>query len=736
MWKDYLVSYMKHNRASSLSVMAAAFISALFLSLLCCLSFNIWQYDVEQIILEEGDWQGRITGALSDEAIALIENFGNVEKIVEKPVMQPVDREALSGKSKQVVDIYFKNPKTIYEEMPLLANQLGLGTDAIMYHEILLSRYLIPNPQDGTPPLLLSFYLSIIAAAACSMILIIRNAFAVSMNARIHQFGIFSSIGATPKQIRICLLQEAVVLCLAPVLLGDMIGVILSYGMIQTANALAADVVGRHYAVFQYDPLIFAGTFLISAVTVFFSAWLPARKLSRLTPLEAIRNADGLQFKKKPASPILTLLFGIEGELAGASLNARRKALRTTMLSLTLSFFAFALFYNFAAFSRLSVYETSFSKYKDYWDIMATLKDTPMEKFEELDRIRELENVESPVLYQKAEAYTEIPLALQSNELTALGGLAAVHEDAAHMEEETYLVKVPIVVLDDDGFTEYCRQAGVKPQTDGGIIINKVWDSLHSNFRNRNYVPFVKETEDKIRLRNRDGEKSAEVPVIGYTAVEPVLWEQYEDYTLVQILPLSVWNTISETVESVDADTRLRILAFDDTKLNEVMAEIQKMLEHQYTVEIHNRVQDLAADEQMWSGLYFFMSSGCVLLAVIGIANIFSHTLGFVCQRKREFAQYLSVGVTPKGIEKILWIEALAIAGKPILVTLPLTVLSMIFIIKASYMEINQFFPVAPVLPMLAYMAAIFLFVGLAYYLGGKRLLQSDLSEMLRNDLV
>lgn len=239
---------------------------------------------------------------------------------------------------------------------------------------------------------------------------------------------------------------------------------------------------------------------------------------------------------------------------------------------------------------------------------------------------------------------------------------------------------------------------------------------------------------DKIVLQNRSGENSTEIPVIGYTTEPPLLWEQYDDYTLVQILPLSVWNTFYDRIDSAEADSYMRILTFDDGNLNKDMAVIQEILESDYTIEIHNRVQDLVTDEQMWQGLNFFMSAGCGLLAMIGAANIFSYTLGFIYQRKREFAQYLSIGVTPREIKKILWIEALIIAGKPMLLTLPLTALFMAVMIKASYMKISQFLSVAPVLPILIYIAAVFTFVGIAYYIGGKRLMRIDLGEILRND--
>ncbi len=60
MWKDYSAGYIKHNRASSVTVMAAAFISALLLSLLCSLFYNFWIYEIERLGAEEG---GHMAGA-------------------------------------------------------------------------------------------------------------------------------------------------------------------------------------------------------------------------------------------------------------------------------------------------------------------------------------------------------------------------------------------------------------------------------------------------------------------------------------------------------------------------------------------------------------------------------------------------------------------------------------------------------------------------------------------------
>ncbi len=124
----------------------------------------------------------------------------------------------------------------------------------------------------------------------------------------------------------------------------------------------------------------------------------------------------------------------------------------------------------------------------------------------------------------------------------------------------------------------------------------------------------------------------------------------------------------------------------------------------------------------------------CILIAVIGIANIFSVTLGFVQQRKREFAQYLSIGMTPKDIRSVFCMEAFVTAGRPILITIPLTAATVTFMLAASHLNPEVFLREAPIIPVAAFAAVIIFFVGLAYFIGGRRVLNCDLSEILKDD--
>ncbi len=729
MWKDYSIGFIKKNRASSLSVLAAAFISALFLSLLCGLFYNFWNYEIGSIILEEGSWQGRITGALEEDAVSDIMNFANVEAAV--------INEALSDRQTLVIDICFHNMRSIYQDMPLIAEQLGVPDDAVSYHELLLSRYFIHDPQDTDPPLLLAFYFGVLFVVSVSLILMIHNSFAVSMNARVHQFGIFSSIGATPRQIRACLLQEAAVLCVIPILLGSLIGIALSFGMVQIANFLADDIAGRHEAVFAYHPVIFVITILASVLTVFCSAWLPARKLSRLTPLEAIRNTGELQLKRKRHSRILTRLFGVEGELAGNALKAQKKALRTSTLSLTLSFLGFTLMLCFLTLSGISTNHTYFERYQDAWDVMATVKDIEIEEFAYEDEILALDDTDS-VIYQKAAALCLIPEDAVSDEVNHLGGLMTIAGGSVHAANGSYLVQAPIVIMNDSSFVEYCEQTGVSSSGIGSVVLNRIWDSTNSNFRYKEYVPFLSEAQNTITLQSQDEEAAAvTIPVLAYTQEPPILREEYDNYALVQFLSLSTWKQIQDTIGTAESDVLIRVLSEKERTLDELNAietELTEILGHELTVEVENRTQERIDNDAMLNGYKLIIGGLCALLALIGIANVFSNTLGFIRQRKREFARYLSIGMTPDGMRKMFFIEALVIAGRPVLITLPVTGFLVWFMITASYLDPMEFLAAAPILPIVLFLAAMFGFVALAYYMGGRKILRCSLAEALRED--
>ena len=734
MWKDYSSGYIKNNRSSGMSVMIAAFISALLLSLLLGLFYNAWKYQIESIEQEEGGWQSRIVGEFSQEDMESIKNFANVKDVV------------ISEKGAQIpepmIDIYFDDMGAVLDDTMQIAKVLGVSSKNVIYNHELLAMYMIRDPQDTAPRLLFPLFILIAGIASFSLIIVIHNSFAVSMNARIHQFGIFSSIGATPKQIRSCLLQEAAALCILPILIGNLLGILISMGIIHMVNGLlGSDVAGRHEAVFGYHPLVLAATLLLTVATIWISAWMPARKLSRLTPLEAIKNTGELQLKRKKKSPLLTCLFGLEGELAGGALKAQKRALRTASLSLIFSFLAFTIMQSFFALSGISTRETYFERYQGVWDIMVTVKDTDVDSFSEVQKLQEISGIRSVIVYQKAMAKRIIAEDEISEDMKSFGGFAVADDNYVRKTDGGWLVNVPIVILDDASFLAYCEQIGITPQLNGAVIWNQIRDVTNPDFRHPRYMPYVK-GENAVSILRQSGkeEMTAEVPVLSYTEKVPVLREEYatlDYYELVHFIPVSLWKEIKGQIGGGKEDAYICMLGRENVTAGELDAlqrQVDSLIAGNYKTESENRIQEAEANDKQIQGMMTIFGGFCVLLAVIGVGNVFSNTLGFVRQRKREFARYMSVGMTQGEIKKMFRVEALTIAGRPILITLPLAVITVGYLLKISYVEAGTFLAEAPVIPIMIFMLAIWGIVAFAYYLGWRNIRKINLAEVLRDD--
>ena len=722
-----------------MTVIIAAFISALLLSLLCGLFYNAWKYEVERIELEEGGWHCRIIGELDSEAVETIRNFANVEDaVVNEKGAEPA------------VDIYFSDKKAVFSDTPHIAEQLGISQDRIVYNYELLAMYLIRDSGDTAPRLLFPLFILIMLAASFSLIVIIHNSFAVSMNQRIHQFGIFSSIGATPKQIRACLLQEAAALCALPVLAGNLLGIAGCAGLMKLTNIwLGSMAQGRHETVFGYHPLVLALTLLVTILTIWISAWLPARHLSKLTPLEAIKNTGELQLKHRKNARLLSLLLGIKGELAGNALKAQRKALRTASLSLIFSFLAFALMQCFFFLSRISTRETYFERYQGVWDIMTTVKDTDADNFEETASVQGLDGIKSAIVYQKASAKRIIAEEEMSEDMKSFGGFAQAPANYVSQLDGGWLVNVPIVIMDDQSFSAYCEQLGIAPQLDGTVILNRIRDVTNPDFRHPVFMPYIK-GEDTVSVLRQSGseeassgdneETTAKIPVLTYTQEAPALREEYatlDYYELVHFLPVSLWKEIKGQIGGTEEDSYICIRGKDDAtleELNTLQNEIAKLIDGEYTIEQENRILEYETNNRQIQGMMAVFGGFCILLAIIGIGNVFSNTFGFVRQRKREFARYMSVGLTPKELKKMFCTEAVVIAARPILIGLPIVIAAVGFLLQTSYMEVGTFWDEAPFIPIFLFMLAISGSVALAYYLAWRNVRKISLAEVLRDD--
>ena len=206
---------------------------------------------------------------------------------------------------------------------------------------------------------------------------------------------------------------------------------------------------------------------------------------------------------------------------------------------------------------------------------------------------------------------------------------------------------------------------------------------------------------------------------------------------MIHVLPVSLWEEIEEEIEGAEEDMYIRVFAEENTEragLEALERELAQAIGGSYEIESENRIGEEEASDSSYRALMTIIGGFCILLAMIGIGNVFTNTLGFARERRREVARYLSVGMTPQSIRKMFCVEALVLAGRPVLVTLPvLAVISWIFM-RVAYLDPALLLRCVPAAPLLAFVLADFAFVGLAYYIGGRTVLRMNLADALRDD--
>lgn len=382
--------------------------------------------------------------------------------------------------------------------------------------------------------------------------------------------------------------------------------------------------------------------------------------------------------------------------------------------------------------------KTYFERYKDARDIMDTVEGKNIKDIDIAKEISALNNVLDCTIYQKAISYTWITEDMFSDKLKELGGLTAVAGSNVAVEDGRYMVKVPVIILDDSSFESYYKKVRITDSSlseNKMVTINRIWNNIHSEFRYKEYVPFIEEKEEvSLTLFQAEDESDrVDSPILAYTNKLPILREEYASYALVQVMSASTWQSKFSNMSEEKNETYINIQTMSDDNIQSVQSEVEQLL-NGYTYEIENRVEEKELNKEIQKGYTLIMAGLCGLLAIIGLANVFSDTLGSIYQRKREFARYLSIGLTPKGIKKMLCMEALIIGGKPILITVPLTIVFVIFAANASYLNPMEFVEYMSVTPLLIFALLILGCVALAYYIGGRKIYRSNIVEVLKDD--
>lgn len=131
--------------------------------------------------------------------------------------------------------------------------------------------------------------------------------------------------------------------------------------------------------------------------------------------------------------------------------------------------------------------------------------------------------------------------------------------------------------------------------------------------------------------------------------------------------------------------------------------------------------------------LTVFVYGFIILITAICIANIFNTISTSIALRKREFAMLKSVGMTPKGFNKMINYESIFYGIKALLYGLPASVLMILFIYYTLTKQFNFGF-MLPWTEIAVAMIAVFLIVSAAMLYSISKVKKENIIDALKQE--
>lgn len=613
------------------------------------------------------------------------------------------------------IHCYFKlhKPAGVYDFM----KEMGYTQEYRYAYNTKVLLYSGTAPFDSFLTAFYSLAAIIIALIVFGSVSLIYNAFSISVSERTRQFGLLSSVGATRKQLRRMVLFEALAVSIVGIPLGILVGIggigitLLLIGD-KFSSIVRADIPMRLCV--SWQAVVIAA--VIALVTVLISAWIPSKRATRVSAVEAIRQSMDIKVCGRPVrtSKLAYKLFGLPGVLAGKHYKRNRKKYRTTVVSL---FMSIVLFVSAAAFTDYMMESAEGGLASDQFDLIyaaesdASAAMTP-------DALLELlfseQNVTGGTYTKKqflqgdisreyvtaiyADRFADFGMEREDRapkELSISGYLYFVADAEFNKLLEKYNLKEadyynrdkPLgIALDrnielDRRLEKYVTLDTLKG--DGCVIEGLYYVEIDGYYRKDSRID---ENGNKVVLyQNRDNEsdiielpyeesfakytlrseKTIEEAPFFVSRSTPVAINMIYPYSMLEsVVPEAALNQFRNTeyfLTSSDHAASFENLA---TMLTENGLSSRQLFDYAANAETNRNVVTI---------IRVFAYGFIVLISLIAAANVFNTISTNISLRRREFAMLKSVGMTQKGFRRMMNYECLLYGFKALLLGLPVS---------------------------------------------------------------
>ncbi len=637
-------------------------------------------------------------------------------------------------------ELYFKmnDPKATFDFVESQPYAGSANSDVLMF--LGASRY------DTFYTVLYGLGAILICLIIFGSVSLIYNAFSISVSERTRDFGLLSSIGATKKQIRHMVFSEATTVSVIGIPLGVLAGIL---GIGVTLHFIGgnfaalfssgfASGMGAIELAVSWPAIIIAC--VLAFITVLISAWIPSKRATKITAIEAIRQSGDISIKPREVrtSPLTYRLFGLEGAIASKHFKRNRRRYRATVISLFMSVVLFISASSFCRYLTDSVMDV-FMEY-DYdihfeWadDEQLTSSDSSQPSPEELTSIfTSVDEVTGYNLVSSMSCDVPVSVDIISDELAELysGSFSA---DRSQLDElfsdNTVTVFGQIYGITDEYYRSYLEEHGLDTEkfmdsaSPTALIVPSV--SFFNRATQRQEVlqvfhegvdSFTALIPDNQRMQEFHSSDTSDLTSEEYNRAYYACYDQLEidiggtvqdlplglntartDYIII-LYPMSVFRQISDQFENASVSNCIYLTTNDHTA---AMENLESAAEEngihtgnfQDVRELGDMNMSLVTIIQVFS--YGFIA----LISLISVANVFNTISTNINLRRREFAMLKSVGETSKGFNKMMNYECLLYGSKALIFGIPVAfgITYLIFRSVNSGLEVSFYLPWAAV---------------------------------------
>ena len=570
--------------------------------------------------------------------------------------------------------VMFNKNKKIIKQSEELAKELNYNGD-INYNSTLLALYgestygNVMSSMGGMMIIMLS-----LVSIGC--IIVIYNSFAISVMERKKEFGLLSSIGATKRQLSHTVFFEAVVVGVIGIILG-ILGAYIGIGcVILIINNLISDML-EYKLHLVTNPLFIIIPVIFMIIVIGVSAFIPSRRASRVSPIEAIRQNDDIKINKKKirTSKLALKLFGIEGEIALKNIKRNKKKYRVTIVSL---FISIVLFISFSSYMNYTLNTASSVMGEVPYDYQISyFGDDPNNDKEALDKINEIVKNSDVIEYV---SYSVSNLSIIGNYTYSDEYLdfykSAYGDDGIKALNNLKYQYISILVLDDNSYNKYEKLIGL--DKDSVILLNKFKGVSYGNNKRVNYnIPVINNGNINIKICNFD-DNDEDVDTTKYCNknidnifVTNKSFDLIEEFSYMDDFKLIVNKKLYDSIsDSSTHYTQFNIISDNTNNIDKLTKDLDKYSNVNYTniKEAMKQANNLILVVKIL--MYGFIS----LVTLIGVTSVFNTISTSMALRKREFAVLRSIGLTNRGFNKILFFESLFFGMKSLIFAIPVSI--------------------------------------------------------------